>query len=341
VDGAGTAYTFDAAGNLTNDGVFIYNYDAENRITGANGFTYTYDASGKRVKKTNGTTGTLYWYASVGVIAETDLAGNNPKKYVFFNGTRIARKDSNGQVFYYFSDHLKTVSVITDATGNIKFESDYDPWGVERRVVDNFNNTYKFTGKERDGETGLDYFGARYYSSGMGRFMTPDWAAKAVAVPYANYGNPQSLNLYSYVGNRPTVLVDGDGHEDNDKQKAKPMVSTTKTTTVDGVIKTATQTAVYTTTVTTTTVTDSDGKQTTSTKTSSDVYPMGSAGQIIGGIHIEDPSREKGSSGRTELNAQEALTPAVKNLGGANVSAMQNWASPTLRSGELELREGK
>jgi RHS repeat-associated protein len=221
-----TAYIFDAAGNVTNDGLFIYNYDAENRITGANGFNYTYDAGGNRVKKSNGTTGTLYWYAAVGVIAETDLAGNNLKEYIFFNGTRIARKDPNNQVFYYFSDHLKTASVITDATGNIKSESDYDPWGVERRVVDSFNNTYKFTGKERDGETGLDYFGARYYSSSLGRFMTPDWAAKAVAVPYADYGNPQSLNLYSYVKNNPTTLVDDDGHEDkNQKENVKPQQS--------------------------------------------------------------------------------------------------------------------
>ena len=218
-----TAYTYDAAGNLINDGVLTYNYDAENRITGANGYTYTYDAAGNRVKKSNGTTGTLYWYASVGVIAETDLAGNNPKEYVFFNGTRVARKDANGQVFYYFSDHLKTATVITDANGNIKSESDYDPWGIERRVVDNFvntsANTYKFTGKERDNETGLDYFGARYYSSAMGRFMTPDWAAKAVAVPYANYGNPQSLNLYSYVQNNPTTLGDPDGHQTNSDHK--------------------------------------------------------------------------------------------------------------------------
>ena len=58
---------------------------------------------------------------------------------------------------------------------------------------------FKFTGKERDAESGLDMFGARYYGSSMGRFMTPDWAAKPTAVPYAHYGNPQSLNLYSYV----------------------------------------------------------------------------------------------------------------------------------------------
>ena len=57
-------------------------------------------------------------------------------------------------------------------------------------------------------------FGARYYGSSLGRFMTPDWAAKPTTVPYANFGNPQSLNLYSYLENNPTTTVDPDGHGD-------------------------------------------------------------------------------------------------------------------------------
>ena len=115
-------------------------------------------------------------------------------------------------MFYYFSDHLKTASAITDSAGNIKAESDYYPWGGELQFVNNDSNHYKFTGKERDSETGLDYFGARYYSNGLGRFITPDWAAKATAVPYAEFADPQSLNLYSYVRNIPTVKADADGH---------------------------------------------------------------------------------------------------------------------------------
>lgn len=70
-----------------------------------------------------------------------------------------------------------------------------------------------FTGKQRDAESGLDYFGARFNASNLGRFMTPDWAAKATTVPYADFGNPQSLNLYAYVGNNPMSRVDTDGHD--------------------------------------------------------------------------------------------------------------------------------
>jgi RHS repeat-associated protein len=70
----------------------------------------------------------------------------------------------------------------------------------------------KFTGKERDAESGLDEFSARYYASSMGRFMIPDWAAKATTVPYASFGDPQTLNLYSYVRNSPLSHADADGH---------------------------------------------------------------------------------------------------------------------------------
>jgi RHS repeat-associated protein len=66
-----------------------------------------------------------------------------------------------------------------------------------------------FTGKERDSESGNDYFGARYYGSSMGRFMSPDPSGLA----FANPGNPQSLNLYSYALNNPLINIDPTGME--------------------------------------------------------------------------------------------------------------------------------
>jgi RHS repeat-associated protein len=71
----------------------------------------------------------------------------------------------------------------------------------------------RYTGKERDTESGNDYFGARYYASTMGRFMSPDWSAQEEPVPYAKLDNPQTLNLYAYVLNNPLKLLDNDGHE--------------------------------------------------------------------------------------------------------------------------------
>ena len=67
-----------------------------------------------------------------------------------------------------------------------------------------------FTGKERDSETGLDYFGARYFSGAQGRFTSPDWSEKPQTVPYADLTNPQSLNLYAYVRNNPMTNRDPD-----------------------------------------------------------------------------------------------------------------------------------
>ena len=71
---------------------------------------------------------------------------------------------------------------------------------------------HHFTGKERDAESGNDYFEARYYSSSMGRFMSPDYSDAPVAVPFATLSNPQTLNLYSYVGNNPLSITDPFGH---------------------------------------------------------------------------------------------------------------------------------
>jgi RHS repeat-associated protein len=70
----------------------------------------------------------------------------------------------------------------------------------------------KFTGKERDAETGLDYFGARYFSGAQGRFTSPDWSATPQPIPYADLKDPQTLNLYAYVRNNPLSRADADGH---------------------------------------------------------------------------------------------------------------------------------
>ena len=122
---------------------------------------------------------------------------------------------------YYVEDMLGTSRVITNTAGAICYDADFYPFGGERAITNTCPQNYKFTGKERDQESGLDYFGARYYGSNMGRFMSPDWAAKAEPVPYAKLDNPQSLNLYSYVLNNPLSRTDPDGHEVDFDQNAK------------------------------------------------------------------------------------------------------------------------
>jgi RHS repeat-associated protein len=221
-----TGYGYDAAGNMTSNGSASYVYDAENRLIATGGMSYLYDGDGKRVKKcTQGTTpgtcatnatGTLYWMGwTDNVGAESDLTGSVTENYIFFNGQRIARRDaSTGAVHYYFSDHLGTHSLVTDANGTMppQEESDFYPFGGEIPVSGSDTNHYKFTGKERDSESGLDDFDARFYASALGRFMQPDWSDTAEPVAYANFENPQTLSLYSYVLNNPTGLTDPTGH---------------------------------------------------------------------------------------------------------------------------------
>jgi RHS repeat-associated protein len=151
-------------------------------------------------------------------MAETDSSGNWTN-YVFFGGERLARNVS-GDIKYYITDHLHSTAMFVDKAGTtaaILDDNDFYPWGgvVPGVGKTTSNNHYKMTGKERDTESGLDYYGARYYGSGMGRFMSPDWAAKPATVPYAEFGDPQSLNLYSYTRNSPIIRVDGDGHDAN------------------------------------------------------------------------------------------------------------------------------
>ncbi len=86
------------------------------------------------------------------------------------------------------------------------------PYGDDLVCGGTYVSPLRFTGMMRDAETGLDDFPARYYSSGQGRWYSPDWASAQVPVPYADLHNPQSLNLYDYVGSDPTNHADADGH---------------------------------------------------------------------------------------------------------------------------------
>src|ERR1700723_3953484 len=100
----------------------------------------------------------------------------------------------------------RTTQAELNSGGCPLWQGQFTPFGAE---LDNgpTNMHYKFTGKERDAESGLDYFGARYYGSSMGRFMSPDPSGAAFSDP----GNPRSWNMYSYVQNNPLNSVDPDG----------------------------------------------------------------------------------------------------------------------------------
>jgi RHS repeat-associated protein len=213
------AYCYDAAGNMMTDttGASHY-YDAENHLKSLPtlGYSYLYDGDGKRVAKLNssGQATKLYWYGSGDdILAETDASGNTQNEYVFFGGKRIAMLPAGGAAQYYVEDMLGSSRVVTSNTGVVCYDADFYPYGGERAYTDTCTqNNYKFTGKERDSESGNDYFGARYYASTMGRFMSPDWSSTPAAIPFAHPADPQTLNLYSYVVNNPLNRTDPTGH---------------------------------------------------------------------------------------------------------------------------------
>lgn len=113
---------------------------------------------------------------------------------------------------FYSADQIGSTRTLSAGGGWLVSMDTYYPFGQEAFGVPADDNHYKFSGKERDSESGNDYFGARYYSSAMGRFMSPDWGAHEDPVPYAKLDDPQSLNLYSYVLNNPLRTNDPDGH---------------------------------------------------------------------------------------------------------------------------------
>ena len=176
-------------------------------VTAADGSStvYTYDGEGRRITKavtsSGSTVTTTFVYDAAG-----ELAGEYGGAPPFTLGTQ-----------YVTADQLGSTRLITAPGLGVPVATyDYLPFGDELGgpvyPTGAGGNDIKFTGKERDAETGLDFFGARYFSSAQGRFTSPDWSAKPQPIPYADLNDPQSLNLYAYVRNNPLKNRDLDGH---------------------------------------------------------------------------------------------------------------------------------
>ncbi len=174
---------------------------------------YSYDAEGRRVGKTDGT---VYTITTAGdVLDEVNGAAPNPvwkRSEVYVGGKHLATVTGTTVVFAH-GDWIGTERVRTNMSGVICETTASQPFGDNVQQSGSCNVSPDFlTGKPRDAESNLDDFGARYFSSQWGRWMSADWTAGASVVPYATFTNPQSLDLYTYVGNNPVNQVDSDGH---------------------------------------------------------------------------------------------------------------------------------
>jgi RHS repeat-associated protein len=195
-------------------------YDDEDRIVSASLYlggtaSYSYDAEGQRVRKAAGTMVEEYVYDSAGHQFGTMQPSGAMERIELYAGARhLATYDiASNATYFIHGDWQGTERLRTNSAGAAYESCTNLPFGDNQTCSGGADiSPMHFTGKPRDTETNLDYFGARYYNSGMARWMSPDWAAKPATVPYAQFGNPQSLNLYGYVTDNPVSRQDGDGH---------------------------------------------------------------------------------------------------------------------------------
>jgi RHS repeat-associated protein len=154
-------------------------------------------------------TGSYYIYSFDGrLLAEYDIYGACLKDYIYMGGRLVAEYvPATGQYFYYMQDQIGSTRVVTNDSGTMVYAEAHDPYGgIQKTWVNTFDPKRKFSDKERDAESGLDYFGARYYNNPSYRWISVDPVISPSAI-----SNPQDLNLYSYSRNNPTTFFDPDG----------------------------------------------------------------------------------------------------------------------------------
>ncbi len=124
-----------------------------------------------------------------------------------------ASESPNQRVVYYLDDHLGNANLLVDANGNVLREEGRYPYGLDRKIEGSAPADYVYTGKELDEETGLVYFGGRYYVPELGRWASPD--NYFIENPTVTGDKPLSSNLYAYVRNNPTTYIDPKGEIDS------------------------------------------------------------------------------------------------------------------------------
>ncbi len=187
---------------------------------------YNYDEAGNRVRKRE------YFYQGedpMPVFEEDDMTGSwdlvgdeyyvrdvSGKEIAVYHsydldhwnvwGTdNVGKINANGDKFFYLKDHLGSVRVVLNSSNQIVSANDYDCWGypLENRSYQSDDIDYKFTGKQRDAETGYDYFGARYYDARIANWSSVDPLLKKHI----------GWNPYNYVLRNPIALIDPDGKD--------------------------------------------------------------------------------------------------------------------------------
>ncbi len=217
---SGPVYQYDLAGDMLYDGTNTLTYDGEGRIASSSHpgetTTYLYGADGQRVSKISGGGETDYVRDFDGSLLVTYVGGSyltQPQEIWVggnhFGTVTVATGNTSQTQNFSLTNWLGSGAARTSVTTGIPSSAFLSqPFGdAQTTLFGTDNDDIHFTGKERDAESGNDYFGARYYASSIGRFMSPDDGIDQ------DFYDPQSWNLYSYVRNNPLGSVDADGHQ--------------------------------------------------------------------------------------------------------------------------------
>ena len=220
VSGETITYSYDNNGNtllktVTGTGsepvpvpmVTTFSYDVANRLVQTEqGATllgqYDYNASGMRVRHYGSERGDVEYYYDDGAVLEEYVAGAGGGLLAHYRyGDRLLSLDTGTETQYYHHDALGSTVNLTDGAGLTKVRYTLDPWGHIRSQLGSSVNRQIFTGQEHDENTGLIYFGARYYDPDTGRFISQDSYLGEV-------GTPPSLHRYLYAYSNPIVWID-------------------------------------------------------------------------------------------------------------------------------------
>ncbi len=217
---ATSGYGYDLAGNMTSEPAdswtgrpsAAYQYDGAGRVKSATvgaaaSNYYYYDGDGNRVRKVSGGQTRLYFYDPLGLSWERTTVWETFN--LNFQGRRVFSNTAamTPSKVWMHGDALGTPRVKTNELGAVipNTRTVFFPFGEQYNLTSD-SIKYKFTGKERDPETGLDWFETRAYGGPQGRFSSPD-----ERLIDQSPGDPQSWNLYAYVRNNPLSRADPDG----------------------------------------------------------------------------------------------------------------------------------
>ena len=168
-----TTYCYDANGNMTSSSAGrSVTWNADNQPTslteGGATESYSYDGEGERVSRVSGSPSVTTVY--LGGVWEEPVGGNARMLYTF-GGAVVAQRENGANVFFH-SDHLGSISLVTNASGASAGAQEYDPWG-KLRTSNVSQTSLNYTGQRLD-NTGLLYYHSRYYDPNLARFLSAD-----------------------------------------------------------------------------------------------------------------------------------------------------------------------